>query len=717
MLKADKLTNFYLQIIKAGVLLILFLPLFVYEKLLFPFVFPKTIVFRIIIEVLLIFYLALIIVKPEYRIRKSVLLILITAFVGVMIISSLLGVNPYHSFWSSIERSEGIITWLHLMAFFIILIGVFKTKKDWLTVLNAVIIAGWLQAIYALSQFFNFSFALKTTGERIGGSLGNPSFLASYLIFIIFIAAYLLTQYKSKKVKVYYAALILINIFLLWHTQTRGAIVALAIGMLFFVGTKLWQQPKLVAKVSLVIILISIVALGFFIRLNKEAAWIQSSTTLRRLVEISHSEVSSQNRLIVWGVGLRGFLERPLLGWGWENFNVPFNKHFNPAITRDIGSRPWYDRAHNVIVETGVATGIVGLVLYLLIFAWVIKILCQNKKDNKVIPITNLLFITLLLVYLWQNLFVFDTLSSYIMFFLILAFIQSQKTILTKKKKIVTQAAVPLTKGIVVPFVFTIIIVPIVYFFNIRPVLANYHTVKAITTYKNNLTLTQSSFSRAFTYSPADNQELRFILVQHTRDQLSKRGLNKETIPLVHFAIEEMDKSIKASPHQIPNYLILAELYLATTQLDPQHIYLAEEITKKALVRAPQRYQIYTMLGRIKMSQGRFTQGIDYFKQAISLNENFAEAHWNLAIAYILSHQANLAEDELKKTQELGFDVYNTKNVKKLLQAYQDSKNLPAIIKFLETLVKRFPNNQEYQQSLAELQQLYQEVIKEVQKE
>ena len=125
-------------------------------------------------------------------------------------------------------------------------------------------------------------------------------------------------------------------------------------------------------------------------------------------------------------MGFKGILEKPVLGWGWENFNVPFNKYFNPVITRDIGSRPWYDRAHNVIVETGVATGILGLLIYLSIFAWAIKLLWQSREHKKNILDGNLFLIILLLIYFLQNLFVFDTLNSYLMLFLILAFIQSQ---------------------------------------------------------------------------------------------------------------------------------------------------------------------------------------------------------------------------------------------------------------------------------------------------
>ena len=45
MFNTEKLENFYLQLIKIGSLVIIFLPLFAYDKFIFPFVFPRTILF------------------------------------------------------------------------------------------------------------------------------------------------------------------------------------------------------------------------------------------------------------------------------------------------------------------------------------------------------------------------------------------------------------------------------------------------------------------------------------------------------------------------------------------------------------------------------------------------------------------------------------------------------------------------------------------------
>ena len=103
------------------------------------------------------------------------------------------------------------------------------------------------------------------------------------------------------------------------------------------------------------------------------------------------------------------------------------------------------------------------------------------------------------------------------------------------------------------------------------------------------------------------------------------RGITTETIPLITFAFSEMEKSILTDTYAAQNYLILSELYLATYALNPKHIDRAQELALLASKVAPKRYQIFTLLGRIKMSRSEFDEGINYFKKAIELNDQFAE--------------------------------------------------------------------------------------------
>ena len=103
-----------------------------------------------------------------------------------------------------------------------------------------------------------------------------------------------------------------------------------------------------------------------------------------------------------------------------------------------------------------------------------------------------------------------------------------------------------------------LLLLPALYFFNLRPALANHYTVQALVLQKGSPSQSQAYFEKAFKYSPPNDYELRFILIQHARDQLNLRGFNEETSPLIEFAIQEAEKSIKAAPQFVPNHLLLA---------------------------------------------------------------------------------------------------------------------------------------------------------------
>lgn len=248
-----------------------------------------------------------------------------------------------------------------------------------------------------------------------------------------------------------------------------------------------------------------------------------------------------------------------------------------------------------------------------------------------------------------------------------------------------------------------IFLIPCIYYFNVRPVLANYHAVTATVRLKEQPTIAKTYFEKAFSYSPSSEEEYRFILTQFTRDQIKLRGLTNETAPLALYAIDEMKKTIAANPNAIQDYLLLGELYLVADKLDEGYIQKAEDITFEALQRAPRRYQVYTLLGRINAQQGDVEKAVEYFKQAIALNKEFAEAYWNLGIMYILGHQFDLARIEIDRSQTHGFDPYTDANILKQFQAYKDTGILPAAIDFMKDVTRRFPDNTTYSEVLKEL--------------
>jgi hypothetical protein len=154
--------------------LILFTPLILSSKFFFPFVGPKSLYFFAISEIIFFLWLILIFIDSRYRPKINALLIALSIYLFIFIFASIFGVNFSYSFWSKYERMTGILMHLHLFAFFLVLSSTFKEEdfKKLFGFSNFVaILASWI----ALAN-------LKNPTMRGGGTIGNESFLGTYLL-------------------------------------------------------------------------------------------------------------------------------------------------------------------------------------------------------------------------------------------------------------------------------------------------------------------------------------------------------------------------------------------------------------------------------------------------------------------------------------------------------------------------------------------------------
>ena len=133
----------------------------------------------------------------------------------------------------------------------------------------------------------------------------------------------------------------------------------------------------------------------------------------------------------MWGIAIDGWKERPLLGWGPENYLNIFDRHFNAEYFKpEKGFGAWFDRAHSIYFDYLAETGILGLASFLGIFGvfyW--QFIKFSKKQALLngqigyisLPERGLLF-ALLFAYLVQGLALFDVYTIYINLYLFLAF-------------------------------------------------------------------------------------------------------------------------------------------------------------------------------------------------------------------------------------------------------------------------------------------------------
>ncbi len=425
-------------IIWVGIYLTLIIPFIVSGDLFFPYITGKAFTFRIIVEIIFGLWLILILKDKEFRPKWSWVLGASLIFISVLFIADVNAVAPAKAFWSNYERMEGFVTFVHLLAYFLVLGSMLNKEKLWLWFLRANLVTGVVMAVTSIAE------GIKDNIIRIAGPLGNPIYISVYFLFIFFFTLILL--YKDVLAKnltdravfkkvfanvLFYIYLLssFLSLFVIYRTS-RGALLGVIGGIL--IGAILIsifeKQRKVIKQIALggIIFVVAIIVLFLF---TKDTPFVQSNSTLKRFAEISWSNVNGQARQLVWPMALKGFKEKPILGWGQEGFNYVFNKYYDPRM---YNQEAWFDRAHNAPLDFLVSGGLLGLLSYLALFVLALYLLwfknLSVQAENN-LDITERAILTGLLTgYLFQAIFVFDNLISYVVFFTTLAYIHSRLT-------------------------------------------------------------------------------------------------------------------------------------------------------------------------------------------------------------------------------------------------------------------------------------------------
>src|SRR6185312_12079876 len=206
-------------------------PLIYGDYLLYPYLAPKTLLLRALgIIVLACFaYLTLSGEAFYWQRLKAWMCWIPIALLVVAYAASALGIDFYMSFWSTFERGDGLLTLTAVVAFFYIIL----LSADKILVTNLYKVVAWVGSFVALhatlqwlSGLGGFDFPLiSQSSGRLGGTLGNAAFLASYLGLSL-VATLFAAQLSSKRNRtiLYIGAALQLLVIIL--TATRGSILA-----------------------------------------------------------------------------------------------------------------------------------------------------------------------------------------------------------------------------------------------------------------------------------------------------------------------------------------------------------------------------------------------------------------------------------------------------------------------------------------------------------
>ena len=132
--------------------------------------------------------------------RRFPLALPVAGLLAVYLLSTLLSVTPRASFWGSYTRLQGAYTTLSFLIIFFAVATRLRRTEQVERIITTIILASLSVSLYGVMQHFHadpLSWRQDTVA-RITSTLGNPIFLAAYLIMIVPLVQFYFTINRAR---------------------------------------------------------------------------------------------------------------------------------------------------------------------------------------------------------------------------------------------------------------------------------------------------------------------------------------------------------------------------------------------------------------------------------------------------------------------------------------------------------------------------------------
>ena len=400
------LINFFPKFLYLGVFAILCVPFVVLFQVFFPYTVPKGLWIQTINWILLTGYLIGIVTNKElyckYKPKLNFIFYLYAIYVFISFLSSIIGDNFTFSFFGEFQRMTGLYWQLHTIIFLFILSACSNMKKFYYNLFSFIFFIGLIFSIfYILEHHAIFSFDMPGYSDQARAvfTIGNPGFVGLYTMSVFLIGFSLfsfnfadihfsflnLDKIKDqRKYYIYYFYLLLTMILLLYATivtASRSVIPGLLSGILMFI---ILISISFRSQLNFRRLIISIILIVFAFFILSSIFYVTGilDTSIDRFRDIFVSQTSSNmglsSRLSNTNVVLRAIIEKPLFGFGVNNFQIAYNQYVIPSQITTFEM----DNAHNLFLNIVTTTGLLGLFAYLYLMLSIILNAIKNGRFN-----------------------------------------------------------------------------------------------------------------------------------------------------------------------------------------------------------------------------------------------------------------------------------------------------------------------------------------------
>lgn len=274
-------------------------------------------------------------------------------------------------FWAiDVGSAQALLpTSIQLFALYVVVSMMRIEAPQLLLVVRAAALGGVASGVYGLYMYhtgagiFKDRLFIHTDTSQL-----NPDHFAASLLLPIAICLIAALWSRSLLTKVASIAATVIMLVTIDLTGSRGAMLGIAALLVYLAFRDPHRKALMVTGAGLVALAVAVSGPASFF-----ARWAEAGVN------------GGAGRASIWAVGAVAFKQNWLVGAGYGNFPFAYDRAFIQTFQPFYAN--WHRASHNILLNSGVELGVIGLIL--LLFAWwgQFRLLKDVKPDDTRFPL------------------------------------------------------------------------------------------------------------------------------------------------------------------------------------------------------------------------------------------------------------------------------------------------------------------------------------------
>lgn len=669
--------------------IVILIPLFTLPFTLDVLNFPKQCLFLLLTSLAVFFWLAGMIAEKKIALKYNKSVFIIIILLAAALVSSLVSLYPYGSFWglplSTIDNFANLIGFAFL---YLLIINLFDQKSS-INLLFCAIISCGLAGLYALLQGFGlylipFGYAKNSSFNTIG----TPSSLIFTVAVCLCAVLPMIFISKGWRKWVLAVCAIVFGLDLIFYNITLSwiAVIIGLLGLFLFAmsNDKFVAAHKNARAMSFLLLAIAIIfaCLNFFggtIMSNIYPAVYKFIGFSSQPVEVYLTQATSAQ---IVNNTLRQTVSTFFFGSGPGTFIYDFKK-FKPAqiVQNDNFWNVEFTNGASEILDISATRGLLGILIFAVFLGYIIwrvfRLLTDDQNNNEILAA---LFSGLLAAI--AALFVYPlTFSGGLLLCLLIALVgvvDKKSEISTKIESIKSAYAASLLMIILlIAEVGCLIWLSKRYYAEVKYSNANTALKKNnIDNALQNLLLASNSVYNKQDNYLTDLAQLYLIGANQVSQQMNQQNKSQEEIanavvPYLKGSIDAVQTAVNVNKNNVVNWSVRGYVMsqMASLGIAGDPLSLAEQSYKKAIELEPNNPALWTQLGQVMLQKQDLNSAQNNFQKAIQLNPKYSNARYYLGLIYDQNGDKQAAINEFTIIAQLNPDNQTVVQILQNLQA------------------------------------------------